>query len=539
MDELSNRVRELAPDVDVATEDIQRARVALSEAISAEPARPGRTLRSRPPRRWHLPAGALAAAAAVVIVALVAAGVALSSQWFSQPARVAHDWAEVDLSRPLLEQLEPGQYLRVGITAESATRYEADGSSYSDDSYVIERTSSAQYLATDAPWVSVSGDPPPVIVDTVGPDGEAMAQQVGIDEPPYVYEADTPDAGWLEGLPGDAEGLFAAFAERHGSEPPASADDSEQMFWMMMLQDPAWYALTSEQRRAVVEAVGGESGPVRATGEGGVVELTLGDPAAESIVFDEQSMLAISGRTSHGAFGGDENLPDSTWTMKYSIVDEAPQVVIPDDPATSSCNGTPIPGSVFYYDDLDEMLDDDGRAAVQGAGVPALAADEWYVVSQAPEQVVLWSWVLHGEHLTDGPVPTGMSGVTHELMTIAKTEGSWRLADWETCVLKQELPDHEVASVELDPAFPLSAASTELHLLVSPVGCSAEPAEVVELQEFDEVVEVLVGIPRVDPEDGCADPVTQTLTVPLTSALGERGIRDLTYMESRMLRGEP
>ncbi len=543
MDELSSRVRELAPDVDVASDDVEWAREALQDAIATERPRRRRALKMRAP--WRMPAGAIAAVAAVAIVAVIAAGAIVASQWLSRPAPdVADEWAQdFDLSRPLLDQLEPGQYVRVAITTESGSRYESADRAFSADSYVLLRTVNSQYLAVDADWKNVSGELPPEIIGTAGPDGEAMAAEVALDEPSFVYEANTPDRGWLDDLPSDGAGLFAAIAERNGSEPPPSAAESEGMFWMLVLSDPVWYALTAQQRDAVIDYAS-EGPSTNRTDRGDVVELTLGDPVMQTLVLDAQSLLPISGVVVSGAMGGDENLPDSTFRYRYSIVDEAPKVVIPDDPATISCNGTPIPGSVYYYEDLDEMLDENGRAAVAGQGVPALAADEWYAVSQTPEQVVLWSWELHGQQLTDGAVPAGMAGgVTHELMTISHTSsGGWQLTGWETCVLKQVLPDHDVADVELDPAFPLTGESTELRLLVTGVFCEgvdpAEEVELVEKQEYpgEDVVEVLIGIRK--PADAeCATTVqTVPFTVALDEPLGAASIRDLTYMEERLLR---
>ena len=545
MDELSSRVRELAPDVDVSAEDRQRARSALNAAIAAEKLRRVRTLRSGRASGFRLSGAAVAAVAAVLIVAVIAAGAVIASQWLTRPVPdVANQnqWAQdFDVSRPLLDQIGAGQYVRVTITSESGTRYESDDLVPSADSYVVLRTTISHYLSNDAAWMNASGEQPPVIVSTAGPDGEAMATYVAFDEPPFIYEATTPEPGWLKAVPSDAAGVFAAIAERIGAEAPQSAADAESLFWLTTQSDPVWYAFTADQRAAVIDEVGDAPNTQR-TDLGDTIELTYGDPVMKTLVIDARSLLPISGVVAAGALGGDENLPDETFQYTYSIVDEAPTVVVPDDPATTSCNGTPIPGSVFYYETLDDMLDENGRAAVAGQGVPALADDEWYAVAQSPEQVVLWSWVLHGRQLTDGPVPTGMAGVTHELMTITNTDGAWQLSGWETCVMKELPPDHDPADVELDPEVPLTAESTEIGLLVTGAFCEGDDpegqVELISKTEYpgEDLVEVWVGIRK--PEDaGCATSVqTVPFTVSLDDPLGDAMIRDLTYSEERLLR---
>lgn len=548
MDEFS-RVRDLAPDTTVGEDAVAAARLRLMAQIADErthgvrrPAARAIAAARRP--RWGMPAGVLAAVAAVIVVALIAAGAVLVAQWMPRPAPSTNEQTgTVDLGKPLLDQLEPGQYLRVSTISESPKQYEGEGTQFSDDSYVIERTVSSLYLSNDAGWISVSGEAPPEVVRTVGPDGDAMAAFVRTDEPPFISEADTPTADWLAGLPDDGDGLLAALAERMGAEPHTDLEQSAQVFWVMYASDPVWYAFTAAQREAVLDRIAESDDTELAERPDGTVEMT-GFGGSMSMVLDAVALLPVSGSATGGLFGpvadGSDDLA-AYYTVELSIVDEAPEVVVPDDPATTSCNGTPIPGSVFYLDDLGETLDDNGRAAVEGDGIPALAADEWYAIAQSPAEVILWSWVLHGQHLTDGEVPTGMTGVTHELMTITDDGGGWALSDWETCVLKQALPDHDVADVELDPAFPVTPSSTELHFLVTETRCSGDPLadriDVVDLQEYPgEGVEVFLAVRPGTSEVVCTAPQTAPYTVSLDEPIGDGFIRDLTYMEERLLR---
>lgn len=549
MDEFS-RVRDLASDTKVGEDAVATARrrllAQIADTKNSAADRPAARVPHTPGRpRRGMPVGALAAVAAVVVVAIIAAGAVLVAQWMPRPAPVTNEeTGTIDLGRPLLDQLEPGQYLRISTISESAKQYEGEGTQFSRDSYVVERTVSSVYLANDARWISVSGEGPPEVVRTVGPDGEAMAALVATDEPPFIYEADTPSADWLAGLPGDGDGLLAALAERQGSGPPTDLENAAQQFWGMYLSDPVWYAFTAAQREAVLERISESEDTDLVTKPDGTVEMS-GFAGNMTVVLDDVAFLPISGTATGGLFGpvadGSDDLA-ARYTAEMSIVDEAPQVIVPDDPATFSCNGTPIPGSLFYYDELSETLDGDGRAAIAGDGVPALAADEWYAIAQSPEQVVLWSWVLHGEHRTDGAVPAGMSGgVTHELMTITRAGDSWALSDWETCVMTQLTPDHDIADVELDPAFPVTASSTELHFLVTETRCSGDPLadriDVVDLQEHPgEGVDVFLAVRPGTSEALCTERQTAPYTVALDEPIGDGFIRDLTYMEERLLR---
>ncbi len=553
MDELWSRVRDLAPDVEVSAADTDAARVALQAAIAAEP--PRRAHRSRRHgafggSRWSLPSGVLAAVAAVVVVAVIAAGAIIASQWLSQPApQIAHEWAQVDLNRPLLDQAEPGEYVRVATITEAPSTFEGDGTDFSDDSYVVLRTVSSVYLSDHATWMSVYGEEPQRIVRTVGRDGEAMAELANVDEPPSIFEADTPAAGWTEGLPGDAAGLIEALAERQGALPPESLKEAQDRFWFIYLADPVWYAFTTEQRRAVLEYIADGPDTQRTVRDDGAWEMSyaIGSSTATT-VFDPVAMLPMSGSSTGGLFGpvadGSDELA-ARWRTEISIVDGAPEVVIPEEPATFSCNGVPIPGSYAYYDDLTEMLDDNGRAALEADGVPGLDPEEWAVVSQSPERVVLWSWVIHLEQLSQGDLPSGLPALTHEILTIENDGDGWSLTGWAGCVLRQVLPDHEVADVELDPAFPVTAATTQLHFLVTELLCSRTPLEgrvvLVDLQEFaGEGVEVLLGVrPAPAEEAECETPQTAAFAVDLSEPLGDGFIRDLTYMEPRLLHGEP
>ena len=553
MDELWNRVRELAPDVEASAADTDAARVALQAAIAAEPRRRARRssrLRAFAGSRWSLPSGALAAVAAVVVVAVIAAGALIASQWLSQPApQIAHDWAQVDLDRPLLEQADPGEYVRVATITEAPSTFEGDGTDFSDDSYVVLRTVSSVYLSDDAAWMSVVGEEPPRIVRTVGRDGEAMAELVSVDEPPSIFDSDTPGEGWKESLPADGEGLIEALAERQGTLPPDSLKEAQDRFWFMYLADPVWYAFTTAQRRAVLEYIADGPDTQRTVRDDGAWEMTYAiGGGATTTVFDPVAMLPMSGSSTGGLFGpvadGSDDLA-ARWRTEISIVDGAPEVVVPEEPATFSCNGVPIPGSYASYDSLTEMLDDNGRAALEADGVPGLDPEEWAVVLQSPERVVLWSWVIHQEQMSQGDLPSGIPALTHELLTIENGRGGWSLTGWSGCVLKQVLPDHEVAAVELDPAFPVTASTTRLHFLVTELECSATPLEgrieLVDLQEFTgEGVEVLLGV-RPAPADPtkCDTPQMGTFAVDLSEPVGDGFIRDLTYMEPRLLHGEP
>ncbi|RZI96146.1 MAG: hypothetical protein EOO67_01035 [Microbacterium sp.] len=553
MDELWSRVRDLAPDLEASAADTDAARVALHAAIAAEP--PHRAHRSPRARafaggRWSLPSGMLAAVAAVVVVAVIAAGAIVASQWLSQPApQIAHDWAQVDLHRPLLDQADQGEYVRVATITQAPSTFEGEGTDFSEDSYVVLRTVSSVYLSDHATWMSVLGEEPQRIVRTVGRDGEAMAELVNVDEPPSVLEADTPAAGWRQSLPGDAEGLIEALAERQGTLPPESLKEAQDRFWFMYLADPAWYAFTTDQRRAVLEYIADGPDTQRTVREDGSWEMSyaIGGGTATT-VFDPVAMLPMSGSSTGGLFGpvadGSDDLA-ARWRTEISIVDGAPEAVIPDEPATFSCNGVPIPGSYAHYDGLTEMLDDNGRAALEADGVPGLDPEEWAVVSQSPERVVLWSWVIHQEQLSQGDLPSGIPALTHELLTIENDGEEWSLTGWAGCVLKQVLPDHDVADVELDPAFAVTASTTQLHFLVTELGCSPTPlegrVELLDLQEFaGEGVEVLLGI-RPAPSDGatCDTPQTAAFAVDLSEPIGDGFIGDRTYMEPRLLHGEP
>jgi hypothetical protein len=531
MDDLSSRVRELAPDVRGADAAVARARRDLHAAIAAE--RHGR-MRSAWLPRLPLAPGLLAGAVAAVLVVAIAVGAIVSSQVFSRP-QVAEPPQTVDLSRPLWDQLD-GRVLRVATTSEGPKSVELpDGAVADEGSYLLVRSVSAYYAGVSGPWVSVTEDEPSEVLDELGEDGPAMALHFTGVEERYRSEVQAATREWVDALPSDGDGIFRAFAERHGYGDHDANTDRPVLFSLAILPDVAWYFLSPAQRWATLEEVAEADGIERSFAEGRVI-LEWDSEMFGTVEFDGETFVPVAGRTGSWTAG----LPGVSWTRSVSFVDAVPPEPPADDIATTACGPVPIPESVFGTDGLDDTLNDTGRAAIASAAEILEPAD-WYAVVQEPDRVVLWTPVQHMLVMWSEDFPPGLEGASHELLTLVRGEdGTWTQESWTPCLMTQVLSAHDTVTAELDPDVALDPDATELQFLVSADTCATDPAllEVVQRHESTDAVELLIAqrktgaVADCQPVKGTAVPFTVTLEAPL----GDRAVVDLTYLEGRQLR---
>lgn len=531
MDDLSSRVRELAPEVDGTDAAVAGARRALQAAIAAE----GHG-RVRP--AWlaglRLPPGLLAGAVAVVLVVAIAVGALVSSQVFSKP-QIAEQPATVDLSQPLWDQLD-GRVLRVATTSEGPKLVELpDGAVADEGSYLLVRSVSASYAGASGPWLAVTEDEPPEVLDEIGEDAPAMALHFsGVDER-YRLEVPEVTREWVDALPSGGDGIIRAFAERHGYGDHDENTDRSAVFSLAILPDPAWYFLSPAQRWALIEAMAAVDGVQRSFTNGRVV-LEWDAAIFGTVEFDGETFVPVAGHSGTWTPG----LPGSSWTRSVSFVDAVPPEPPVDDIATTACGSVPIPESVFGTSGLDDTLNDIGREAIASTG-EVLEPTSWYAVVQEADRVVLWTPVQHMEVMWSEDFPPGLEGASHELLTLVRSEdGSWTQESWTPCLMTQVLPAHDTVTAELDPDVALGPDATELRFLVSADPCATDAAllEVVKRHESSDTVELLIAqrktgaVTDCQPGDAAAVPFTVTLDAPL----GDRAVVDLTYLEGRQLR---
>ncbi|MDJ1115157.1 hypothetical protein [Microbacterium dauci] len=533
MDDLSSRVRELAPDVRGTDAAVAGARRDLQAAIAAERSGRRRARASWFPRLPLSPAFLAGAVAAVLVVA-IAVGALVSSQVFSKP-QVAEPPQTVDLSQPLWDQLD-GRVLRIATMSEVPKLVELpDGAVADEGSYLLVRSVSASYAGASGPWVSVTEDEPPEVLDQVGEDGPAMALHfAGVDE---RYRSEVPAATreWVDALPPDGDGIFRAFAERHGYGDHDANTDRPVLFSLAILPDPAWYFLSPAQRWAVIDEVAEAEGIQRSFAEGRVI-MQWDAAVFGTVEFDGATFVPLAGQSGSWTPG----LPGSSWTRSVSFVDAVPPEPPVDDIATTACGPVPIPESVFGTAGLDDTLNDTGREAIASAGEVLEPAD-WFAIIQEPDRVVLWTPVQHMLVMWSENFPPGLEGASHELLTLVRGEdGTWTQESWSPCLMTQVLPAHDTVTAELDPDVALDSDTTELQFLVSADTCATDPAliEVVQRHESADAVELLIAqrkigaVAECQPATGAAVPFTVTLEAPL----GDRAVVDLTYLEGRQLR---
>lgn len=529
MDALSNRVRDLAPNVEPTPEAIAAARGRLARAITAESTRAG--------RRWRMPVlrtpnlRLVTAAVAIVAVVVIAVGAFVTSQVLSRPEIAAPP--AVDFAHPVQDQLG-ARTLRIATVTEGPQRYDLEGgSAASEDSYLLVRSVAASYVSADGSVTHVFEDEPSSLVSTHGPDGPAMAESFVAGSDRSVLESARIPEGWAAGLPDDGQGILDAFAERHGMDAAEATAESVPTFLVYVLPDPAWYFLTVAQRQAVVDTVVAGGGVSRGV-EGSDVVLAADADLLGVIRLARDTLVPVGGTTPSWAADG---LPASTWTREVSVVDAVPSQSERDAAPTSACDGVPIPDSAYAGTGLTSLLDDNGRAAVSGDGVPELGEEEWAPIVQSEDRVVLWSWSVH-----DGSAPResepGEPAATHELLTVTRAaDATWAVTDWSQCVMTQLIDGYRTVDVTLDEGA-VDPAATRLSLLVSEDGCPVDGGaiELIQTNQNADVVEILVALRDDAQTPPCAEPGTTPFAVDLDQPLGPRPVIDLAYLEGRNLR---
>lgn len=555
MDEFS-RVRDLAPDATVGEDAVAAARRRLMAQIAdtKTPAarRPGAWAIAAARRpRWGMPAGVLAAVAAVVVVALVAAGAVLVAQWMPRPAPSTNEeTGTVDLGKPLLDQVPGDGFLRIGVTTDSTFVAEVptgDGQGVrSADGALRIRTETATYIPADGlPWTTGYPDQPVEVIEQTGPEAQLLVDGDGWrSDPRYLESGAAPAVGreWLADFPSDADGILAAFSTAAGNSEAPTDDDTRRWVAGSMVGHPAWFLLSPEQRADAVEALRSVAGLTVSEQDGEI--LVAGDaPSPFTTVLDGDTLLPLRGTNAASSYAqdtGDMQLPDSSWIATVTLVDRVP---VPEEPEASTdalvrCNGVPIPDAAFGPGSVSTQLDAAGREALNGRSVPTLDPEEWFVVSQTEDLVILMSAVIHQEVLQ---VDETAGQPTHELLTIRRGDGAWALESWTGCRLEEIIEGLDSADIALDPAFPLTAESTQLHLLVTERACnSGRDAEgriqLVVLNEFADNIEVQVGIVPPEGAQECPGNPPTPFVVELSAPLGDRPVHSLTYADPTPLR---
>ncbi len=554
--------------------------VVASGVVASRPAAAGVAGTIRGPgdvrrrRRWS--GGALAAVAAVIVVSFVAVGAMVTAQWLAK-APTAGEPTGLDLSAPLLAQLEPGEYLRIATDWErSRTGTFIGEDEYAvADAYLRVREVESWYVpADDGEWTLGLPEYRSELVSAHGPDADALVELQGWLQPPDIRRVAAAgitrggDAGlvvsraWLDALPDDAHGMIRAFADRY--DMAAGADETVVR---LMLVDPTLLLLDRAQRATLLGALS-DMPAFEVVGADGTVTVTAGDPDAAgdgdpavptTVVFRGPALLPLSGEVDRSWYQdtGSPPVPADTWTVDLSIVSSVPGAppapqpadpgVEPDDPEAGIgpdgywCSHRHIPLRVLDDVQYAEDLDAAGNAALREAGVwPTIEAmpEAWIVVSFTDRELVLFTDRLTmqpGGWLLEGAPPD------HQVTQLYREGAAWAVMQESLCALQHDLGELDLADVELDPAHPPRAGDEEIHFLVTERACnSGQPATGrVELESgfYDgAVMEVTIGVrPTGETADCPGNPPTPFVFELKSPWVEGTVVRDATYVDPREL----
>ena len=206
---------------------------------------------------------------------------------------------------------------------------------------------------------------------------------------------------------------------------------------------------------------------------------------------------------------------------------------------TYDCMGTPISAETLTDPRPATELDATGRAALDGLEVPPIDPAAWTIVSTAPQEVVLLRALAEPDDHGAGDVRT------HERMVITLVDApnipgspAWMLSALGSCALTVPGPGGGTATVTLDPAAPVSPASTAVALLVTETACNsgqdaAGRVEVTSLQETGSTVEVVIAVSPRRGDQTCPSNPPTPFTVDLDEPLGDRLLLDASTVPPR------
>ena len=200
------------------------------------------------------------------------------------------------------------------------------------------------------------------------------------------------------------------------------------------------------------------------------------------------------------------------------------------EPGEYLCSGTRVPAAVLTDGATADQLGDEATAALDGASVPEIEADQWRVLTESDTQVYL---------VRELPKPRDNDGErrTHELLGIEWTDQTeeggegWQLWQYGDCALRYDLSGLGDAIVALDPDNPPDPASSQVHLLVTEVGCAGgKPADgrvrLERLAELEDRVELVIGVEAPEGAQTCPSNPPTAFTVELDEPLGDRTVVD-------------
>jgi hypothetical protein len=155
---------------------------------------------------------------------------------------------------------------------------------------------------------------------------------------------------------------------------------------------------------------------------------------------------------------------------------------------------------------------------------PGYPSQGWYLAFESSDQVMF---------LAGASSPSGYEQVTVERGSGGQfaTDG-WSLSTYGSCVLYAMPPEgYGTASWRLDPAYPVTPASTELHLLVTENACHGTVAASqdrirADVVYGDESVTVLISVRRDQGVWTCPTPPSASYVLQLAEPLGDRDLED-------------
>lgn len=532
MDELSNKVRELAPDVNASSQAAHEARTALRQAIADENvagARRARPARTRRGFRLQMPKGVVAGTAAAAVVAVLVGGVVVAQNLSHNDDHVAGQ-RDLDLSKPLLEQLRPGEWIRIDSTDVEPQVMELPSGETDEESYLLHTSTGAIYLSADRQWVDGMGVRARSTTG-VGPLGEQMVaadEALKESEGGYLSSPTTvgwmPDQEWVDALPDDGKSLLERLSGYHSFGP-----EEEFMYFSFTASDPLWIVLDAEQRKGVVDYASSIDG-VTTTTKDGLTTLSIGANFPQTVTLRADSLLYAASTASGDLIGLPEYLPDGKSSASYTIVDSAPLEV--GNP-TWACGTTPLRDPVTFGE-----VDASAEDVLRVAGAAVGSVDDWSVVSRSDTRIDFYSTVRHSGESVYVSDPHGV--VDAELLTleIGEDGSTWTVVNWESCAGRQIAFRAQYGQLELDPAYPVTAASTELNLLYTADACEEQYLkDAVRVDDAQDADGVGIAVSS-DPigESECGGEFTIPVTVTLDEPLGDRPITDASYLSERTLR---
>lgn len=163
-------------------------------------------------------------------------------------------------------------------------------------------------------------------------------------------------------------------------------------------------------------------------------------------------------------------------------------------------------------------------AGVEATGWLERPIADWSVASESSKRLVLWREMAEGE-------AQGLIQYDYEMASFILNAGVWSMEGTGACALLIDLGGLIDGTISFDPEKPPLAGDTTLHLLIMENSCAGGKnaegrVEVVEVREFTDAVELVVGLRPLSGAATCPTHPPTPFEVELKHPLGDRILLD-------------